>query len=152
MSTRHVHRALPAFLLLTSVAFTACLGPTSPTEADIEEDLRAQSASVAGTWKGFSHQPVDELPLLQFSLTQAGTSVSGSGVMHEKGRPDTLAITVAGSYAAPRASLTISGMRFEGRTVTGVLRATNSVGIMTDTLVLTGTDYERKLLVFISRQ
>ena len=84
-------------------------------------------------------------------MTQTGTAVTGSGVMQEKGRSETVPVTVTGSYTQPRATLTISGMQFEGRAVTGQLSATNSFGWLEDTIVLTGANYERKLVVLLIR-
>lgn len=137
--------------LLAMLMLGACVPPTGPTQDDIEEDLRQRTATMAGTWKGSSTGRDLDLLTLQVTLTQTGTSVRGAGAMGERGVAGTRPVTVSGTYYKPDAALTISGMQFEGRTVTGTIRAVNFLGSLSDTLVLTGEGYERKLPVYLDR-
>ena len=151
MLTRIMRHAVRIPYLMAMLTLTACFPVTGNfDDADLGNLFRADE-TLAGGWRGFSEQPNYQLLTFELSLTQTGTAVTGSGVMQEKGRSGTLPVSVAGSYTQPRATLTIGGMQFEGRAVTGLLRATNAGGMMEDTLVLTGANYERKLVVFFRR-
>ncbi len=151
MLTRIICHAVRTACLVAMLTLAACVPVTGGFDADLDDYFRAATATLAGSWRGFSEPPNDELLTFQLSIAQSGTTVTGSGVMQEKGRSKTLPVTVTGSYNQPRATLTISGMQFEGPAVTGQLRATNRIGYLADTLVLTGANHERMLLVSLSR-
>ena len=152
MRTPLWHLVIRNASLLAMLTLTACDLSTWPTGDDIEQVLLQQTATVGGAWRGNSTGRDLDLLTLQVTLTQSGTAVSGSGVMEERGVVGTRPVTVTGTYFTPDATLTISGMQFEGRAVSGALRARNIVGILADTLVLTGENYQRKLAVFMTRQ
>lgn len=145
---KHAVRTQFIAALLT---LTACIPPGTPTDDDFDEYFREQAASVAGTWRGRSIGRDIDVLTLELNLRQTGTAVTGAGMMQERGIAGTRPVTITGSYNRPSATLTIGGIQFEGRAVTGMLRASNTIGILADTLVLTGENYERKLAVFLSR-
>jgi hypothetical protein len=59
-------------------------------------------------------------------------------------------LTVTGSYRRPALALTFEGLVYEGRTVRGTFAGQyTNVGGVSDTLVLTGSDYTRRLPVLL---
>ncbi len=136
---------ISALLALTLVA-GACGGPTSE---DIENDLERQLRSVAGPWVGFSPSLT-----LDFQLQEgAGTAVSGSGTMKESVVAAAVPITISGTYQRPQLSLTIDGMRFEGREVQGTFQGSyTSVGGISAPLQLTATGYSRNVTILLQER
>lgn len=130
-------------LLVLALAAVACGGPTGE---DIDNELEQQLRSVAGPWAGISPALT-----LGFQLQEGpGNTVTGSGTMKESTAPGTVPITVTGTFQRPQLSLTISGMRFEGRTVQGTFQGSyTTVAGISGPLHLTGTDYTRDITILL---
>ncbi|HEX8832004.1 MAG TPA: hypothetical protein VF705_12600 [Longimicrobium sp.] len=130
-------------LALVVMVLPACVGAT---DQEIENELERQLSSVAGPWRGTS------APLtLRFQLSQgAGNAVSGSGKMKETAAPDSVPITITGTFQRPALSLTISGMVFEGHAVQGTIQGSyTTVGGISAPLQLTGTGYTRDITILL---
>lgn len=133
-------------LLAFALVATACGGPTAE---DIDNDLERQLRSVAGPWTGAS-----AMLTLDFQLQEgAGNAVSGSGTMKEAAAADPVPITVTGTFQRPQLSLTISGMRYEGRPVQGTFQGSyTSVGGISAPLQLTATGYSRDVTILLQER
>jgi hypothetical protein len=133
--------------IVAAVSLAACAGCTFPTGEDIERGLDEELRSVAGDWTGIG--PGGAFTL-RFRLTEAaGGQVSGTGTMQERGAA-AAPLTVTGSYRRPALALTFEGLVYEGRTVRGTFAGQyTNVGGVSDTLVLTGSDYTRRLPVLL---
>jgi hypothetical protein len=138
-------------LILAALSLAAGAGCFWPTGADIErslaEDRSEELRSVAGDWTGIG--PAGAFTL-RFRLTEAaGGQVTGSGTMQERGAA-AAPLTVTGSYRRPALALAFEGLVYEGRAVRGTFAGpyTSFYGV-SDTLVLTGVDYTRRLPVLL---
>ncbi len=142
--------SLPLLLLGSVLVLASC--DTSPTQEDIEREIEEQLSSVAGPWAGFSSgtNPIQ----IEFTLQQgAGGQVTGTGTMREQSATASVPITVTGTFARPRLSLTFGGMVYEGRAVQGTFAGDyTSVGGVTGSLMLAATDYSRSLPVLIQER
>jgi hypothetical protein len=136
-----------AALVLLCLSASACVA--APTAEDIDRTLDQTLSSVEGNWSGASYG--SDVLTLNFQLQRgAGAEVSGSGSMKEASAPASAPITVTGTYARPRLSLTFSGMVFEGRAVQGTFQGDYiTVGGVLATLRLTGTNYSRDIQVLL---
>lgn len=116
MPTRYAGQIISLSALLAS---TACVAPTWPSEADINNAItqadEEATRSVAGRWWGTAANGTIRL---EFSLGQAADgSVQGAGTMRDTTADTTVPITVSGKYERPSLSLTFTGMRYEERAV-----------------------------------
>ena len=137
--------------IVAALALAAGAGCVWPTGADIErslaEDRSEELRSVAGDWTGIG--PGGAFTL-RFRLTEAaGGQVTGTGTMQERGAA-AAPLTVTGSYRRPALALAFEGLVYEGRAVRGTFggQYTSFHGV-SDTLVLTGVDYTRRLPVLL---
>jgi hypothetical protein len=138
-----VSRIIP--LLVVTLAAGACL----PTGEDIENELEATLASVAGPWTGTSPTLT-----LDFQLQQgSGNAVSGSGTMKEAAAASSVPITVTGTFQRPQLSLTFSGMTFEGRAVQGTFTGSyTTVGGINAPLQLRATGYSKDVTILLQER
>lgn len=129
-------------LLAVALAAGACL----PTGEDIEKEIEAALASVAGPWAGTSPTLT-----LDFQLQQGtGNAVSGSGTMKETAAAAAVPITVTGTFQRPQLSLTFSGMTFEGRAVQGTFTGKyTTVGGINAPLQLRATGYSKDVAILL---
>ena len=134
-------------LVLAPLALGACGGSTFPTGDEIDRSLDEQLRSVAGDWTGIGP---GQAFTLSFRLAEAaGGQVTGSGTMQERGAP-AAPLTIVGTYKRPDLALILDGLVYEGRAVRGTLQGRyTSVGGVSDTLVLTGEGYTRRLAVLL---
>jgi hypothetical protein len=141
-----VRRRLPRLPgIVAALSLAAGAGCFWPTGADIERQLDEEPRSVAGDWTGIG--PGGAFTL-RFRLTEAaGGQVTGTGTMQERGAA-AAPLTVTGSYRRPALALAFEGLVYEGRAVRGTFggQYTSFHGV-SDTLVLTGVDYTRRLPV-----
>ncbi|HKP74169.1 MAG TPA: hypothetical protein VJT67_01440 [Longimicrobiaceae bacterium] len=135
------------------VLFALVLGVSGcglwPTGDDIDESLDQQLRSVAGPWTGTS------TPLtLDFQLTQgSGTTVTGSGTMKEAAAAGSVPITLSGTFQRPDLSLTISGMVFEGKAMTGTIQGSyTTVAGISAPLVMTGGGSTREVTILLQEK
>ncbi len=115
------------WLLVLALAAAAC-------GRDLTEATEDEMASVAGAWTGRS--PMLDL---NFTLTDgpAGT-VFGTGTVKLKRSPETLPITVTGTYQRPLLSLTIDGIRIDQQVLDGTWRGSyTAAGPILEALQLT---------------
>lgn len=134
---------VPALLVLG-----ACAG--TPTGEEIENAIELEARSAAGPWRGETGgaNPI----VLDFVLTESGDRVQGSGTMKEAGAASSVPITVTGTYRRPTLSLTVTGMVYEGKSVTGTFRGSYGGIVAADSLRLAGTGVSRSLPAFFSEQ
>lgn len=109
-------RSLQGLAVLAALSAGWACGSTFPTERDILDELERQLSSVAGTWEGTG---LGNDVRVTMELTQAGTTVAGTGTFRESASAPTSAITVEGSYVRPRLMLTFSEFSYAGELVTG---------------------------------
>ncbi len=135
-----------ACLLALTLAAGACGGPTGE---DIENDLERELRSVAGPWDGTSPTLTLDLQLQE----GAGNTVSGSGTMKEAAAPGTVPVTVTGTFRRPELSITISGMTFEGRAVTGTFAGSyTTVGGISAPLRLAAAGYSKDVTLLLQER
>jgi len=147
--TRHFFRLSLTMMPL----FAACLG--SPTMGEqIEASLEAQLKSVEGHWAGTTYPASSNTITLDFTLTQQPNGqLQGSGTMKEANAPAPVAITITGTFHRPTLTLTLTGMIYEGRAVTGSIRGDYvTVGGVGDALRLTAEGYEKVLTILLQER
>jgi hypothetical protein len=139
---------IPAGLLVLALTASCSVWPT---ERDIIDSLDATLGSVSGPWTGTS---TPNTILLEFHL-QEGTNgqVSGTGTMKETGVATAVPITITGTFRRPTLSLTYNGLVYEGRNVQGTSQGDyTTVGGVSTTLQLTGTNYSRSLQLLLQER
>ena len=125
---------LAAFLLTAAGACTS----TFPTQDDIERELERVLESVSGPWVGGG---TSSDVRLEFTLTQSGTTVQGSGTFRETAALPAWPITITGSFVRPTLAIELSAFVFAGDTVTGSITGdyTSVAGIFTEIRLGGGT-------------
>lgn len=134
------------WLLALALAAAACSGgPTAATEDAM--------ASVEGEWTGSS--PMLEL---KFTLTDGPAStVFGTGTMKLKRSPETIPITVTGTYQRPLLSLTFDGIRMDQQVLDGTWRGSyTTAGPILEAMQLTpaveGTGDTREVTILLEEK
>ena len=137
-------------LLLLSAAFVLEACVPGVTEADIERSINEELSSVSGDWTGIATGVS-----LAFTLTESTSgALVGTGTWQSaSGATSQVPITLSGTYQRPVLTLAIEGIVHEGRSVRGAFRGSYStIGGVSDTLVLTGAGYERRLSVLLQER
>lgn len=102
------------FKILPCLTVLMACGEDQPTLYDLAEE---ELSSVDGPWQGLSF---DSTAIsLQFSLSQNGQQVTGSGGYQDARTPQAIPIKVTGTFVRPKLSLQLEGIIFEGVAVTG---------------------------------
>ncbi|HEX6250329.1 MAG TPA: hypothetical protein VFZ56_02715 [Gemmatimonadaceae bacterium] len=135
---------------MASLLALACTA--SPTERDINESLAEQLNSAHGPWSGISYPP--ETLTLDFMLAQQpGGQVSGSGSMRESANAAAVPITVQGTFARPRLTLSFAGMVYDGNAVTGAFAGDyTTAGGIVGPLQLTGDGYTKTITLLLQER
>ena len=133
-------------LLLFGMPLMAACG-VWPTGDDIDDSIQRELRSVDGDWSGETSgaNPIT----IEVHLNESGTQVQGTGTMREQGGP-LVPISVSGTFQRPALELTITGMSYGGRAVTGHLDASYNNIIVSTPLELTATGYSQNLQLIIS--
>ena len=135
---------------IASLLLVSC--STFPTEREISDSLAEQLSSAHGPWTGIAYPP--ETLTLDLSLVQqASGQVNGTGTLKESSAAPAIPITVQGTFARPRLTLSFAGMVFDGRAVTGTFSGdyTTAGGIL-DELQLTGDGYSKTITLLLQEQ
>lgn len=124
----------------------------SPTEREITDSLTEQLSSAHGPWSGIAYPPATLT--LEFSLVQQpGGQVNGSGTMRESAGAAAVPITVQGTFAKPRLTLSFAGMVYEGTAVSGAFAGDyNTVGGIVGDLQLTGDGYSETITLLLQER
>ena len=126
------NRSVATFLTLALLA--GCSSASSPS---------GPAGSVAGHWRGSGYDAQSFQVVLDFQLTENGSSISGDATLTQIGAGDTLSYnpTISGTLEGSQVTLTLSESGFYSATYTGPL-----VGDSIVTGALTGSGFTGELI------